>query len=79
MRDFPESAQALFESAKAANSCHPTADLALGILAMETNRPDDARVHLEVALRRAIHPLQVKTIQSKLKLLAPGRPDSRSQ
>ncbi len=78
MRDFPESAQACFQSAKAGDSSHPTADFALGVLAMETNRPDDARVHLEEALRRAIHPLQVKTIQSKLNRLVHGGPDSRS-
>jgi len=36
---------------------------------METKKPSDARVHLEEALQRALHPLQVKTIKSKLKLL----------
>jgi pentatricopeptide repeat protein len=79
MREFPECALALFESAKSGDSCHPTADLALGILAMETNRPADARSHLQLALQRVTHPKQQALIQSKLELLVPGRPDSRSQ
>jgi len=69
MRVFSERAQTIFQSAKARDASHPTADLALGILAIETKKPSDARVHLEEALRRALHPLQVKTIKSKLKLL----------
>lgn len=69
MRDASESARAFFQSAKAADSGHPTADFALGILAVEINRPDEARAHLVEARRRAVHPRQMKTIDAMLNRL----------
>ncbi len=69
MREFPDRALAFFESAKACDCCHPTADQALGILAIETNRPSDAKVHLTEALKRANHPKKIASIQSALNSL----------
>ena len=69
MREFQDEARTLFQSAKTKDPTHPTADLALGILAMETNRPSEAKTHFEEALLRARHPKKIETIQSKLKLL----------
>lgn len=69
MREFPDKALTFFQTTKNTDSSHPTADLALGILAMETNRQDDARIHFQGALQRAKHPKAIETIQSKLKLL----------
>lgn len=70
MREFPDEARTHFQSAKTKDSSHPTADLALGILAMETNRPNEAKTHFEEALQRARHPKMIETIQSKLKLMS---------
>lgn len=69
MRDYPNQARAVFNSAKACDGGHPTADYALGMLAIETNAPNDAKGYLQAALQRAKHPKTIETIESQLRLL----------
>ncbi|MCP5551065.1 MAG: hypothetical protein H7A53_09250 [Akkermansiaceae bacterium] len=67
IRNFPEIAKELFEGAKVNDVNHPTADLALGALAMQSNQPKEALRHLREALKRAEYPKQIRTIEKWLK------------